>query len=288
MHVNFKVSDVVIANNHNLFSFRELAFHMKAQIVSFHCILKNTLGQVISTSFNRDVITHLPQGEAMEVPALAAGLQEVKPGEHREISVSADQAYGLYNPALVRTVSRERLTATGAPAVGDRVHLADEHGDFRLYETQAVLRYLDRVLPNPALTPGDPRRAARMDQAMNINDWYLFQGVGSVIVFHRVVGPRVLGTAPDEAAIAAAMPKAHAVFNVLALLLGDKSYFAGDTVSLADLMLAPAIEMFTFTPEWSALGEPHANLVAWIARMQQRPSMKATTWERVSELAKAA
>lgn len=162
-----------------------------------------------------------------------------------------------------------------------------DHGDFRLYETQAVLRYLDRVLPNPALTPGDPRRAARMDQAMNINDWYLFQGVGSVIVFHRVVGPRVLGTAPDEAAIAAAMPKAHAVFNELALLLGDKSYFAGDTVSLADLMLAPPIEMFTFTPEWSALGEPHANLVAWIARMQQRPSMKATTWERVSELAKA-
>jgi glutathione S-transferase len=36
------------------------------------------------------------------------------------------------------------------------------------------------------------------------------------------------------------------------------------------------------------LGAPHANLAAWIARMQARPSMQATTWERVSELAKAA
>jgi Glutathione S-transferase len=34
-----------------------------------------------------------------------------------------------------------------------------EHDGFHLYESQAILRYLDRVLPNPALTPADPRRA---------------------------------------------------------------------------------------------------------------------------------
>src|ERR1700694_2732813 len=82
-----------------------------------------------------------------------------------------------------------------------------EHDGFLLYETQAILRYLDRVMPMPALTPSDARRAARMDQARNVNDWYLFHGVANVIIFHRIVGPRVMGTAPDEAAIAAAMPK---------------------------------------------------------------------------------
>ena len=163
-----------------------------------------------------------------------------------------------------------------------------DHGDFRLYETQAILRYLDRVLPDPALTPTDARRAARMDQAMNVNDWYLFQGVGNVIVFHRVVGPRVMGTAPDEAAIKAAMPRAYMVFNELSRLLGDQPYFAGETLSLADLQLAPAIEFFVLTPEWAELGAPHKNLVAWMARMQDRPSMRATTWDRVAELAKAA
>jgi glutathione S-transferase len=163
-----------------------------------------------------------------------------------------------------------------------------EHDGFMLYETQAILRYLDRVLPQPALTPADPKRAARMDQVMNVNDWYLFHDVGNVIIFHRVIGPRVMGRAPDEAAIAAAMPKALTVFNELAHLLGDMPFFAGDTVSLADLMVAPAVEFFTLTPEWSDLGAPHANLVAWLERMQERPSMKTTTWERVSELAKAA
>jgi glutathione S-transferase len=163
-----------------------------------------------------------------------------------------------------------------------------EHDGFMLYETQAILRYLDRVLPQPALTPADPKRAARMDQVMNINDWYLFHGVGNVITFQRVIGQRVMGLEPDEAAIAAAMPKALTVFNELAHLLGEKPYFAGDTISLADLMVAPPVEFFAMIPEWSALGAPHANLVAWLKRMQERPSMKATTWERVSELAQAA
>lgn len=163
-----------------------------------------------------------------------------------------------------------------------------DHGDFRLYETQAILRYLDRVLPTPALTPADPKRAARMDQAMNVNDWYLFHGVGNVIIFHRVIGPRVMGLAPDEAAIAAAMPKARTVFNELAHLLGGQDYFAGDTLSLADLLLAPHVEFFSMVPEWAELGVPHANLVTWLARMQARPSLQTTTWERVSALAKAA
>jgi len=162
-----------------------------------------------------------------------------------------------------------------------------EHGGFLLYETQAILRYLDRVLPVPALTPANPKHAARMDQVMNINDWYLFQGVGNVIVFHRVIAP-LMGLAPDEAAIEAAMPRARAVFAELARLLGEQHYFAGEAISLADLLVAPQIGFFTQTPEWSVLGVPHPNLVAWLARMEARPSLKATTWERVSEMAKAA
>jgi glutathione S-transferase len=163
-----------------------------------------------------------------------------------------------------------------------------EHDGFSLYETQAILRYLDRVLPAPALTPADPKRAARMDQAMNVNDWYLFQGVANVIVFHRVVGPRVMGLKPDEAAIEAAMPKARVVFQELARLLGEQPYLTGEAMSLADLLVAPQISFFTQTPEWSELGAPHQNLVAWLSRMEARPSMKATTWERVTEMAAAA
>jgi glutathione S-transferase len=163
-----------------------------------------------------------------------------------------------------------------------------EHGDFRIYETQAIIRYLDRVLPGRSLSPADPKRLARMDQLMNINDWYLFHGVGNVIIFHRVIGPRLMGIAPDEAAIEAAMPKARTVFKELAGILADQDFLIGDGVSLADILVAPAVSFFTTTPEWAELGAPHANLVAWLARMEARPSMQATTWERIAALAEAA
>jgi glutathione S-transferase len=163
-----------------------------------------------------------------------------------------------------------------------------EHDSFRLYETQAILRYLDRVLPQPALTPADPKHAARMDQVLNVCDWYLFQGCGSVIGFQRVVGPKLMGLKTDEAAIEAAMPRARAVFAELSRLLGEQAFFAGDTLSLADLHIMPQVDFFTFTPEWTELGTPYQNLVDWLKRMQARPSFAATTWERVADMAKVA
>jgi glutathione S-transferase len=163
-----------------------------------------------------------------------------------------------------------------------------EHDGFMLYESQAILRYLDRVLPTPPLTPDEPKAAARMDQAMNVNDWYLFQGVNTVIGFHRVIGPRLVGLTPDEGAIAAAMPKAHAACNELARLLGPQLYFAGETVTLADLLLAPQLDVLAETPEWASLSAGNPNLVDWLDRMNARSSLKATTWERVADMAKAA
>jgi glutathione S-transferase len=163
-----------------------------------------------------------------------------------------------------------------------------EHGDLMLYETQAILRYLDRVLTAPALTPVAPQAAARMDQVMNVCDWYLFQGVSNVIGFQRIVRPLLLGQPGDEAAIVNAMPKAHAVINELSRLLGGKQYFAGDGVSLADLLVAPQLDFLSQTPEWASLTAKTANLGVWLDRMTARKSLAATTWERIAALAAAA
>jgi len=165
---------------------------------------------------------------------------------------------------------------------------AIEHDGFGLYETQAILRYLDRLKPSAPLSPTDVRALARMDQVMNINDCYLFHGVGNVIGFQRVVGPRLMGLTPDEAAIEEAMPRAHLVFGELAKLLGDQPYFAGDAISLADLMVAPQIDFFFETPEWVPLTQDIPKFVAWFSRLRERDCMKKTTWSNVSEMAKAA
>jgi glutathione S-transferase len=218
----------------------------------------------------RDVIVHTIPGSpfaravmaALEEKGVSWRLSALAPGAHRAEPHLSRNPFGRM------------------PAV--------EHGDFTLYETAAILRYVDRAFPGPSLTPSDPRAAGRMDQVMSINDWYLFQGVGNVIAFQRVVGPMLFDLTPDEDAIAAAMPQAHQVFSVLSGLLGDQPFFAGDALSLADLLVAPQMDFIAGAPEWASLTAARPNLAAWLERMTARPSLAATTMEKVRALAAAA
>jgi glutathione S-transferase len=199
--------------------------------------------------------------------------------------------------ALEEKATPYRLVAIAPPTLRSAEHLRRhpfgrvpvlEHGSFRLFETQAILRYLDRVLPEPPLTPTDAQRAARMDQLMNVNDWYLFQGVSNVIGFQRVVAPRLLGRkSADEAAITAVMPRAEQVMAALAHELGPQPFFAGAAVTLADLLLAPQLDFLSQTPEWIPLTRQHENLPQWLERMCARQSMLRTTWDQVEAMARA-
>ena len=152
---------------------------------------------------------------------------------------------------------------------------AIEHDGFQLYETQAILRYLDAAFPAPALQPTDPRAIGRMNQIIGVNDWYFFPKVAAVIVFNRIVGPVLMGRQPNEAAIAAALPDARLCIGELNRLLGDNAFMAGDELTLADLMLAPQIDFLAATPEGRDLMHG-TKLEAWLGRMNQRPSMQAT------------
>lgn len=163
-----------------------------------------------------------------------------------------------------------------------------QHRDFSLYETQAILRYLDRILPAAPLTPVDSRAAARMDQILGICDWYLHQGCNSIIGYQRIVRPRLLGLPTDEEAVAQAMPRAHAVMTELSRLLDGNAYLAGPQVTLADIAVGSQLDFLSHTPEWVPLTVERPNLQAWLQRMNERPSFQGTTWERVVEMARAA
>jgi glutathione S-transferase len=162
---------------------------------------------------------------------------------------------------------------------------AFEHGNFGLYETQAILRYLDDILPEPPLQPRDPKQAARMNQIIGINDWYFFPKVAAVIVFQRIIGPVLLGIKTDDAAIEAAVPMGRTCIAELDRLLGGQQFFAGDDLSIADLMLAPQLDFLAETPEGKAL-LAGTRIEAWLKRMNERPGMQAT--QRPDALRRAA
>ena len=152
---------------------------------------------------------------------------------------------------------------------------AIEHDGFHLYETQAILRYVDATFPEPSLQPRDSRTIGRMNQLIGINDWYLFPKVARVIVFERIVAPFLFGKAPDENAIAATVPEARHTIGEIDRLLGDNEYLAGGELTLADVHLAPQLYYLERTPEGAAIMKGTA-LSAWLARVGERASMRAT------------
>jgi glutathione S-transferase len=156
-----------------------------------------------------------------------------------------------------------------------------EHGDFVLYEAQAIGRYIDRVFDGPSLTPADPRQAARMDQVLNIVDWYVMPSISAGIGFNRIVKPK-FGMEPDEAAVEAALPLARTCVAALEDILAGKPYFAGEAVSLADLFAYGHFEFLGQTAEGADMlaGSP---LLGWMERMAARPSVQATTWDRLAQ-----
>ena len=152
---------------------------------------------------------------------------------------------------------------------------AFQHGDFSLYETQAILRYIDDVFPDPPFEPSDPCAVARMNQIIGINDWYFFPKVAAEIVGRRIIGPVLLGMTTDETAVAAAVPMGRVCIAELDRLLGAQPFLVGDAISIADLMLAPQLDFFAATPEGKAMLRG-TGLETWLKRMNARPSMRAT------------
>jgi glutathione S-transferase len=72
-----------------------------------------------------------------------------------------------------------------APNPFGRVPVFD-HAGFMLYETQAILRYVDQAFSGPAPQQTNAHEAARMSQILGIIDCYLFQSWSGDIGFERL------------------------------------------------------------------------------------------------------
>ena len=164
---------------------------------------------------------------------------------------------------------------------------AFEHDGWMLYETRAIMRYVDAVVPGPRLQPEEPRAAARMEQVMNITDWYVMPQVSRPITANRVVKPR-FNRPTDDDEVVNAIPAARICIAEIARLLDLHPWMAGEALSLADLLLAAQLSMFAQAPEGVQILGEHENLSRWLTRIEARPSMQATTWDRLLERVAAA
>lgn len=150
---------------------------MNAQIVSFHCVVKDQMGRVISSTFNQDVLTYDENQKDLLV-GLVKGLQNLSKGEKRRIVVSAKEAYGFYDPRQVLKCSRENLTRSKVLSLGDKVMLAND-GDRQVYRVTEILGDHVTLDANHPLAGQDlifeieatAARAATKDEMSQSSDW---------------------------------------------------------------------------------------------------------------------
>ena len=130
--------------------------------------------------------------------------------------------------ALAEKGVAHELVEIGLDAYREQAHLARhpfakvpafEHDGFALYETQAILRYIDEGFPVAPLQPTDLHQFARMSQIMGIVDAYVFPSIADGILYNRILAPQ-LGLPVDEGAVAAALPRARLCLAEIARLTG--------------------------------------------------------------------
>jgi glutathione S-transferase len=152
---------------------------------------------------------------------------------------------------------------------------AFEHDGFALYETQAILRYVDERFAGAPLQPEDVHEWSRMNQLIGIVDAYLWPAVAGAILVNRILVPRRGGT-PDEAAIAAALPQARLCLTEIDRLMADQPFLAGTHLSLADLMVLPLLYYFGRIGDGRPLMAEQPKLELWVGRMAERQSFAVT------------
>lgn len=126
---------------------------MHAQVISFNCTVKNKAGQLISTTYNRGVLTVSEMYPSGVLSGLNKNLQNLKKGERRTISLLAEEAYGLYDPQKIILFPRKKLPNT--VRTGELINIVSKSGVQRGYRVLELYPDLVRLDGNHPLAGQD-------------------------------------------------------------------------------------------------------------------------------------
>ena len=151
-----------------------------------------------------------------------------------------------------------------------RVPTLDEDG-FVLFESTAILNYLEATRPSPPLVPADARGRALVDMHMKLCDLQLTRYAGTIIFPKRFL--------PKErwnvTAIAEAKAEIEKHLAILDKQLAGKTYLVAEQFSLAEVCYMPFLD---FLPLMEIT--PPSAVAGWSERLLARGSAVTTRPER--------
>ena len=118
-----------------------------------------------------------------------------------------------------------------------RVPTLEDDG-FLLYESTAILEYLEATHPTPPLVPADARGRAHVAMHMKLCDIQMARQTGTIIFPKRFL-PKDRW---DEAAMAQAKRDIEKHLDIVDSQLAGKEYMVGDRYSLVEVCYTPFVE----------------------------------------------
>lgn len=147
-----------------------------------------------------------------------------------------------------------------------------EDGDFKLWESNAIMQYLASKKPGTELWPDDAQKRA------DITRWQFweanhFSRPTGTLAFQKVFKKYVLKQEPDAAAVAEAEKGFHKLAPVLNAQLEGRQFITGDALTLADFSVGANLS------HAAAAQMPvsdYNHIQAWWSRLEETPAWKAT------------
>jgi glutathione S-transferase len=154
-------------------------------------------------------------------------------------------------------------------------------GDFVLYESLAIMTYLDREYPEPPIFGRTPQEAGTIGRAVSEGASYLCDPIG------KVVAPLFTGSAAErESEIRAAATTVHEELAQLEALVAKSQWLAGAAITAADIVVFPWIPSLLraaakdaakpFDLRFLPFDARYPHLAAWVKRIEAIPGYERT------------
>jgi glutathione S-transferase len=147
-----------------------------------------------------------------------------------------------------------------------------EDGDFKLWESNAMILYLAYLKPEGGLLPQDGRGRADVAQ------WSFWESTTwdpavAILAFERGVKALLGLGAPDPVEVEKGLQRVDAAAAILDAHLKGRKYVCGDQLTLADFSIGSALVL----REMAQLPlEPYAEIKRWGAQLAALPAWSAT------------
>ena len=149
------------------------------------------------------------------------------------------------------------------------------HGDVTLFESNAILTYIDKAFPGPALAPTDALGAAQVQQWISLVNTAVDPAIVRAYILAYIF-PSGPDKKPDRARIDAALPNIEKMLDILDKAVAKTGYLVGNSFTLADINLIPIVAGASRFPESSAALAKRGHLMKYLQTQMARSSVQAT------------